>query len=208
MIERFAERSNEGGSLDREAALLHAEITRLYRDSGDGMRQLLGLPRSLDVGSMSQLGDQMRAGAQRMIDQLPARMRGSYRWLVAGAAAGALGCIAAASLISPVAISALPAWSALGSAISAAIKLHRAAAVVHDAVEEPGEAFDRTIRSAALMSLVFELQGRGEKTITRVLDQTLGEMGAEAPLRQADVSSWLADVRGRFHSAVSAEARA
>ncbi len=62
--------------------------------------------------------ERLKASADRIVDLLPLRLRQRPRWLAAGAMAGALGCIAAATLAAPGAIAALPLWAGMGAALT------------------------------------------------------------------------------------------
>jgi hypothetical protein len=105
-----------------------------------------------------------------MVDLLPGRLRTNPRWLAAGAVAGAMGCVAAATLITPAAIAALPLWAGLGAAVSAALP-HVSLGRTGTAPVEAENDFTESVRSAALFALLLELQGRDESTITRIIDQ-------------------------------------
>ena len=125
--------------------------------------------------------------------------------MAAGAAAGALGCIAAAALISPVAISALPLWSVIGSAVAGILPgpAPRPGALV-DAVPEAQDRGD-TVRAAALWSLLLELQGSSEARITAVLQQTLDPDDGAALVSADDAQRWLDGVRHQFDLAMTRE---
>ena len=123
---------------------------------------------------------------------------------VAGAAAGALGCLTAATLLAPVAIAALPAWTVLGAAVGAVIR-----ASVPDRSDDggrPDEAGpDDAVRSAALFALLLELQGRGEAAITRILDQVVGDQDDIALGDEPAARRWLDGLRHRLDLALAAE---
>ena len=120
-------------------------------------------------GVMPQLSE-LRESSRRMVDLLPARLRDTSRWLAAGAVAGALGCVAAATLVAPAAIVALPAWAGVGAALGD----HRPARLSKQA--PPDEPIDLTDAvNAALFAIVLELQGRDETEITRIIDRVAGE---------------------------------
>ena len=99
----------------RQAELQRA-IAGLY---GGGRQAWQDLLRARLSGGLPQLSE-LRESSRRMVDLLPARLRNT-RWLAAGAVAGALGCVAAATLVAPAAIVALPAWAGMGAALSALI---------------------------------------------------------------------------------------
>jgi hypothetical protein len=199
---------------DQELAALHSRIAALYRDTGSAPWQAL---LTTPAGAIEQLGKTMseqdprelviniKASAQKFAQLLPERLRRSPNWMAAGAAAGALGCVAAATLVSPVAIGGLPIWSAVGAAIAAVVQPASKSNAPTDetAASERGDA----VRSAALLAMVLELQGRGEAVITRVLDQAIPDDAAEKELMdEAAVKRWLDDVRHRFDLAMTREA--
>ncbi len=190
-------------STERQAEL-HREIAKLYRDEAKTWREMLHLPADLDAGDVT---SHLQLGADRVVRLLPDRLKRSPKWLAAGAASGALGCVAASLLISPVAIGALPMWSAIGAAIAA--------------VAQPGprprnddkpskNSGDKTpgagaVRSAALFTLLLELQGRDEPTISRLLDKTLPDDDAQI-IAAANCSAWLDEIRHRLDLALASEA--
>ena len=96
-------------------AELHRQIASLYRQEQESWRAFLGAPAELGGDVTAAL----RAGADRVVQLLPARLRMRPAWVASGAVAGALGCVAAATLLAPVAITALPVWSALGAVVGA-----------------------------------------------------------------------------------------
>ena len=113
-------------------------------------------------------------------------------------------------LISPVAIGALPLWSAIGAAVAAAVQPGGGGAKIAGE-SEPGDWSD-AVRAATLFALLLELQGRDETTISRVLegaieeDDALGD-GERPEGRARACAEWLDDVRHRFDLALAREAR-
>jgi hypothetical protein len=152
------------------------------------------------------LSERLASGASRVTAMLPDRLKRSPKWLAAGAAAGALGCVAAATLLSPVAIGSLPLWSGIGAAIAGAVRLAPSSspaspsALSHDGL-------DLSVRSAALFAMLLELQRFDESTITRVLDASVAdESESRRSLTDAnDVRRWLDDLRHRFDLALARE---
>lgn len=194
----------------RERLELQQEIARLH-----GGEQRVGAWRGL-VGAagewrdLAQVPERLRGGARRVVDLLPPRLRASPRWLAAGAAAGALGCVAAGLLVTPAAVAALPTWSALGAAVGGAVQAFRGRGRGGEEAAEPGAdapVFDEAVRAAALFAALLELQGRGEAAIARVLDGVLDDDGP--PIADAAAArAWLEGFRHRFDLALAAEARA
>jgi len=191
-----------------EQMKLHHEIAKLYRHETEGWRERLRMPARLK----EQLIPTLRQGSDHVLALLPQRLKRSPKWLAAGAASGALGCVAAAMLLSPVAIGALPLWSAIGAAVAAAVQPGSRPGKPSEeepADWEPGVA--DAVRSATMFALLLELQGRDEATISRILDAALPDDGDEADdasLGDADqCRAWLAEVRHRLDLALAGEAR-
>ncbi|MHC4947062.1 MAG: DUF2868 domain-containing protein [Planctomycetota bacterium] len=182
-----------GAPDDAARAELHRAVAGVYAHESGTWGSWL----STDLGAVA--GDARRrleAGADRVRALLPEGLRLRPKWMAAGAAAGALGCVAAATLLMPAAITALPVWAAIGGAVATVLAPTRRGG-------EPETAADGdlgpAVRAAALFALVLELQGRDEATITRVLDETLGPDDDERRLgAAADVRAWLDEVRHRL----------
>jgi hypothetical protein len=201
---------------EAQVAELHRSIARLYRDEPASWRDLLRVPNTF----AGNIREQLKVSGNRVVELLPDRLRRSSRWIAAGATAGALGCVAAASLISPVAISALPIWSALGAGVSAVASLrkshdHEKDQLRHEQAEkqlaERDMAISDAVRAAALFALLLELQGRGEATITRVLEFTLQnepeQREHEAFADAAGIQNWLNQIRHQLDLALARESR-
>lgn len=207
------ERSNDSRQVDAAAqATLHAEIARLYGDAPPRWRTLLHLPSDAAALAPASLASRLSASAERLSAMLPDRLKRSPRWLAAGATAGALGCVAAAALISPVAIGALPIWSGLGAAIAAVTQPGRSVKPDASPNDSPDDgSLDRVVRSAALFAMLLELQGFDERIITRVLDVTVTDADADDPAQHmrdaAEVERWLDELRHRFDLALAQEVR-
>jgi len=184
---------------------LHRAIGGLYRDQHDSWRKLLGAPLDLK----GDLTAPLRNSVQRVTNLLPPRLRVDARWMTCGALTGALGCVAAATLLSPVAIAGLPMWTAIGAAIATATKAFKPADA--DTEEQPSTNSNQrsdAFRAAALFALLLELQGRDEVAITRILDRTLPE-GADADVEsEEDARRWLDNLRHRLDIALAKETSA
>lgn len=188
-------------------AELHRALAGLYDSVPSGF--VSGIKVALGGGDVRTALDRLRDGAGRAIDLLPGRLKRSPRWLAAGAITGAVGCVAAAGLLSPIAISGLPVWSAIGAAIAGA--LQPAGSDEPVAAEAPdGPGFADAVRAATLLMLLLELQGRDEASISRVLDRVLP--ADDDPFESLDdtaaVDGFLAEIRHRFDLALAEEARA
>ncbi len=179
-------------SLDEQAEL-HRAIAILYRGEGQSWQALLRA-RFQDGGNRV---EQLKSSAERMVNLLPARLRANPRWLAAGAMAGALGCVAAATLVAPAAIAALPAWAGLGAALAAVIQ-------PSSAIATPPVDLTTVVRSAALFAVLLELQGRDEVAITRIIDQvTLAD--DDSIVNRAAAREWLNALQQRLALALVAE---
>lgn len=176
---------------------LHRAIARLYQ-GGSGRFRLFD-PRSLGEGD---LVSRVKSGSDLLIDALPGRLALDPRWLTAGALAGALGCVAVASLAVPAAMAGLPFWAGLGAALAAAV---RGALRAHGVAEERSLDLADTVKAAALFTLVLDAQGRDEAAITRLLDAAIGDDEAALPSKAA-VAEWLDRVRLRYREAERREA--
>lgn len=195
-----------------QQAELHRSIMRLYGAPAQGrFRSLMGLPASIREG-MAEPGAMVRHAAERVTTILPPALRLSPRWIAAGAAAGALGCVAMASLVFPAAIASLPLWSAMGGAIAGVLRgaTTRATGDRAVSVDESGELdsdrFGDTVRSAAMTVALLELQGRTEAAIGRGLEQLFRD---DDPMLGdvSDVRRYLLELRHRFDMVQLAEER-
>jgi hypothetical protein len=193
-----------GAPDDQARGRLHQEIAKLYRSEATSWSASLGATaRSLAADPAGVL----RRGAERATSLLPTRLKADARWAVAGAAAGALGCIAVATLATPVAIAALPTWSVLGAGVAAAIRaVTPAKAADPDTAPDDLSARGDAVRAAALFALLLELQSCDETTITRRLDGAVGDDDLDATSPEA-VRRWLDAVRHRLDLVVAEEAR-
>lgn len=193
---------------DAEQAELHRRIAKLYEHDRSVWRDFFMTGRSV-AASASQIDvSELKVSAARVLNLLPANLRASPKWIAAGATAGALGCITAAALISPVAIAALPVWSAIGGSISGVIALSRSSQPGPQQIDEAAAHVDALtpIRSAALFAMLLELQGRDEKLITRVLDAAISPRDDLSSFDAAQ--RWLDQLRHRFDLALAREVQA
>jgi hypothetical protein len=173
-------------------AELHRRIARLYQ--GGGAWHEMFDPRTITVGNLQ---TRLKSGADLLVGVLPGRLAGDPRWLAAGAAAGALGCVAAATLMVPGAIAGLPLWAGLGAALAATVRnaLGGSSAPVPARPDVAG-----AVRAAALFTLVLDAQGHEELAITRIIDDAIGDENA-ALQTEAQVAEWLDRVHMRYRDA-------
>lgn len=178
-------------------AELHRSIARLYQGE-DGWQKLFD-PRGIGE---AELVSRLKSGSDRLIAALPGRLALDPRWLTAGALAGALGCVAVATLAAPVVITGLPLWAGLGAALAAAMG---GALRPRGVSDEPRPDSTDAVRAAALFALVLDAQGHDEAAITRLIDAAIGD--EEPALRTAaEVAAWLDRVRQRYAEAAAGEA--
>ncbi len=179
-------------------AELHRSITRLYRQE-DPMWTRMFETRGL---TEENLASRLQSGSEMLIGMLPGRMAADPVWLTAGATAGALGCVATATVVASGAIAGLPLWAGLGAALAAAISgaIRKMGAT---SPESPDLA--DAVRAAALLSLVLDAQGHNEMAITRMIDDAISDETPE--LRSEDqISDWLDHVHLRYRESERREA--
>jgi hypothetical protein len=200
LVERaFALILDHAGSWSGPPAIARqAELQRAIAELYGGGRQAWQDLLRARLGDVAPKLSELRESSRRMVDLLPARLRNT-RWLAAGAVAGALGCIAAATLVAPAAIVALPAWAGVGAALSALIGPGGAGA--ESRRDEPTDLTD-AINAAALFAIVLELQGRDETDITRIIDRVAGDEDPPAMHDVEAVRVWLDALRARLDLAL------
>jgi hypothetical protein len=180
-----------------EQAELHRDIARIHGSEAGRWRDLLRLP----FGGGLPESDGLRAGAAGMVALLPARLKKSRRWMAVGALAGALACVAAATLVAPAAIAALPAWAGLGAGVAAALRWPGAVDPAESSSD--GEDLSRAVAAAALFALVLQLQGRDEGTISEILDEVLEEETPPVMRGSEEAQAWLVKVAGQLKRALA-----
>jgi hypothetical protein len=176
-----------------EEADLHRRIVRIFE--GDGEIARWPFPPL----SPSRPADSLRRAASRIESMLPASLRVRPKWLAAGAAAGALGCIAAATLISPLAISALPVWAGIGGAVTGLLSARSPGSDAGDRHDDGAAVdFGPAVATALLQAVLLAHQGRGETAIGAALDAAID---ADEPSRLPDadaVAAWCGTVEARL----------
>jgi hypothetical protein len=187
-----------------DQAELHRAIARLHREE-KAWRKLLAPPEGL-----ANLAGGLKRSADRVKSLMPERLRASPRWLAGGALAGALGCVAAATLVLPGAVAALPVWSAVGAAVGGVLQPKGKGREKDEGKAAPPDStdFDQAIRAATLLALLLEVQGHDEAAIGRVLDRAL-PAESDAIIGSVDaVPSFLGEVKHRADLALQQEVRA
>lgn len=192
----------------KEQFALHRAIGEKYEHTRTEWSKMFSVSSLRDaaggVVDSGHVKDRLLEAADQVTNLLPDVLRLNPRWMAAGAIAGALGCLSAAVLVSPLAIGALPAWSVLGGAIGAVVrKASGSPSRPENATDNV--TFEDAVRGATLFALLLELQGREQSSISRVLERTLGEMDDDDAPVSRTTHSWLDDVRHRFDLALAAE---
>lgn len=199
-------------SIDAAFALIQDHAVRWSDEPTPGER--LALERALvdhfgasdvaarwwrSLGSTIPSAERVREAARSWQALLPPSLRIRPRWLAAGGAAGALGCVAAATFLFPPTVAALPVWTGLGSLVGGVLgALHPQRPPGPSAASE---SFDQAIRSATLSALVYGLQGQGEARIASLLEQALD--ADEDPIGRDRVGLWLRGIAERLDAALS-----
>ncbi|MGI9014534.1 MAG: DUF2868 domain-containing protein, partial [Phycisphaerales bacterium] len=173
-----------------------------------------GLRTAIAMREAEPIRASMQQAANRFLDMLPAGLRMQPRWAAAGALAGGLGCITAATLLSPVAIGSLPIWSLIGAGVAAFLPKHRSQAGSGGDVERDdangdiAQSFDEAVRAAFLFAAVLELQGRSEAEIATVLDAVAdAEPSGAQRITRSSLEAWLDNTLATFNASASALSR-
>ena len=146
----------------------------------------------------------IRRAASQVESLLPASLRMRPAWLGAGAVAGALGCLAAATFATPLAISALPMWAAVGGGLGGLLSTWRGAGATPTA--DAGLDLGPAVAAAAMQAVLLAHQGLGEDRIGAAL---AAAFAPEEPPRLAsapEVRAWLSLVSARLAAARATEA--
>lgn len=178
-----------------EEAELHRAIARHFESRHPGR-----LP--FPTPSLDDAAGSLRRAAARVESMLPPSLRMRPRWLAAGAVAGALGCVAAATIVAPVAISALPAWSALGAALGGVLSSLRRGDASGPQVrqQEPPIDLAPAASAAALQAVLLAHQGRGEREVADALGDALDPDGPPPLADPAAVGRFLDSIMTRLSS--------
>ena len=187
----------------------HRAIAEVYEHERRQWSQLFlgGTQSANDIVKQLKDGESFLPLAQDAMSKvnnlLPPSLRARPRWAAAGALAGAVGCVTAATFISPVAIGALPMWSLIGAAVSNFLP-----GIKRDNSSEPNEvattSFADAIRGAVLFAMVLDLQGMAEDSMSRVLDHALVEIET-VELQPENLQIWLDSVRHQYDLALATE---
>ncbi|HEB60775.1 MAG TPA: DUF2868 domain-containing protein, partial [Phycisphaeraceae bacterium] len=104
MVRKYAEKwlaKNTEPDMKEQAELQQA-INELYGDREPAWKKVLDLPQHLPDLKPAEMSLHFKTGAERMLDLMPARLKKSPKWLVAGATTGALACVSAGVFAAPV----------------------------------------------------------------------------------------------------------
>ena len=118
--------------------------------------------------------------ADRITNVLPDRLKSSSRWIALGGTVGVLACLVSAGTLAPAALAVLPTWLASGAAAGGVLSLMKPPQTEDDphAAPEPDEIArvrGEAVTSAAMMTVLLALQGRGERFIQETIDRTFKE---------------------------------
>ncbi|MGA1630792.1 MAG: DUF2868 domain-containing protein [Phycisphaerales bacterium] len=181
-----------------EEAELHRRIAARFGPAGP----LLESAR-LDFAPDDALGS-LRRAASRVESLLPASLRVRPSWLAAGAVAGALGCLAAATLATPLAISALPMWALTGGGLGGLLSTLRSRAAAPPAAGAEVD-LGPSVAAAAMQAVLLAHQGLGEDRIGAALSTAFV---ADDPPRLDSlpaIRAWLDVVKARLVAAGTME---
>jgi hypothetical protein len=194
----------QGTPDDKQQAKLHEAIAGLYRSQASSWQAKLGATAER---LKADLAGGLRGSAEGVVRILPQRLKADARWIAAGAAAGAIGCVSAAALAAPAVIGSLPVWTGVGAAIAAVVRGTRKTKPAEQPADElPPSGRGDAVRAAALFALLLELQGRDEAAITRILDETVGDDEPPEIETAASARAWLDGLRHRLDLALGREA--
>jgi len=172
---------------------LETRVTALYRDRATTASFAAPIAAAVRAAkSAEDFAAPMRQAASEALRLFPASLRRDPRWIAAGALAGALGCVAAGALISPVAIGALPIWAMLGGSTA---WLLTSGSSSSDAPVTGAEDDVTVWASAVTLTLLLELQGRSEAEISRRLDLILSPH--PLPAHRSGVGAWIGAIESQ-----------
>lgn len=181
-----------------EEAELHRRIAARFGGPGT----LLESAR-IDFTAADPLGS-LRRAATRVEALLPASLRVRPSWLAAGAVAGALGCLAAATFATPLAISALPMWALAGGGLGGLLSTIRGRTASADPTTAEVD-LGPAVCAAAMQAVLLAHQGLGEDRIGAALSAAFD--GNDPPRLDTPpaVRTWLDGVQARLAAGGSPE---
>ena len=182
----------------KDLLALHKAVARCT--GAHSTEDLTGLPSAQDL--IDQPGQAFQQAADRITQLLPSRLSSSARWMAIGGTVGIVACLASAGTLAPAALAVLPGWLASGAAAGGLLSLlapqsaeeHTTPPLSRD---EIGTLRGEAVSSAAMLTLVLTLQGRGERFIQETIDRTFtGEPPSFADVEQigACLAAWRAEV--------------
>ena len=182
----------------KDLLALHKAVARCA--GAHSTEDLTGLPSAQDL--IDQPGQAFQQAADRITQLLPSRLSSSARWMAIGGTVGIVACLASAGTLAPAALAVLPGWLASGAAAGGLLSLlapqsaeeHTTPPLSRD---EIGTLRGEAVSSAAMLTLVLTLQGRGERFIQETIDRTFtGEPPSFADVEQigACLAAWRAEV--------------
>lgn len=193
---RTSDRTPRLPTIEQEAELHRRIAQRL------GSRRMLDAP-AFELSAGDALGS-IRQAASRVEALLPASLRIRPAWLGAGAVAGALGCLAAATFATPLAISALPMWAAVGGGLGGLLSTWRSRGA--GPIDEPSLDFGPAVAAAAMQAVLLAHQGLGEDRIGAAIAAAFRPEEPPRIASAAEARAWLATVSSRLAAAQTTEA--
>ncbi|MGA1391972.1 MAG: DUF2868 domain-containing protein [Phycisphaerales bacterium] len=181
-----------------EEADLHRRIAARFGGPGTLLESArLGFTPTDPLGSL-------RRAANRVEGLLPDSLRVRPAWLAAGAVAGALGCLAAATLATPLAISALPMWALTGGGLGGLLSTLRGRA---PSTDPTGREVDLgpAVSAAAMQAVLLAHQGLGEDRIGTALSSAFDSHEPPRLKTPQEVRAWLDGVGARLAAARTLE---
>ena len=167
-------------------------------DDGDRWRTRLAGLADLDAASVPERLEALRAVG---LGQLPAGLRSKAIWLGTGGLLGVAAC-AAAAVVAPAALLAMPAWAGTGAGIAGLVSLARrgqAAAAPSNTTDASNDADLGTAVLALAAAAVLWWSQDGDESRTTAMLEALAPDDHRPELVDADdARRWLAAARGRI----------
>ena len=157
----------------KDVLALHKAVARCVE--AEAGVEIPGLPSAQSL--IDHPVDAFQEAADRITSVLPDRLKSSSKWVAVGATVGVLACLASAGTLAPAALAVLPTWLASGAAAGGVLSLLKPGRTEDDenTPVDPNEIArirGEAVASAAMMTVVLALQGRGERFIQETIDRT------------------------------------
>ena len=160
----------------KDVLALHKAVARCV-EAQAGV-EIPGLPSAQSL--IDHPVEAFQEAADRITNVLPDRLKSSSRWIALGGTVGVLACLVSAGTLAPAALAVLPTWLASGAAAGGVLSLMKPPQTEDDphAAPEPDEIArvrGEAVTSAAMLTVLLALQGRGERFIQETIDRTFKE---------------------------------